>query len=169
MPKTILLSAFCNDRVVAQAVELGASYFLPKPVELGALLERMETVFEKPAAPEESAASLKNLVTEVIHEIGVVDGVNGWVLPMDMHRIPIDDIYKGLKKFKYTPPADRWGELLVPGKCDEDSNRIVKVKCKRVYWDLEFKREMAYGEEWEVPMSRADKLLDLDLVDWIDG
>lgn len=120
---------------------------------------------------ESLCAGTPVIVTDfkVIHEIGVVDGVNGWVLPMDMHRIPIDDIYKGLKKFKYTPPADRWGELLVPGKCDEDSNRIVKVKCKRVYWDLEFKREMAYGEEWEVPMSRADKLLDLDLVDWIDG
>ena len=77
-PKTILLSAFCNDRVVAQAGELGASYFLPKPVELGALLERMETVFEKPAAPEESAASLKNLVTEVIHEIGVPAHIKGY-------------------------------------------------------------------------------------------
>ena len=31
-PKVILVSAFCTDRVVAEAVELGASYFLTKPV-----------------------------------------------------------------------------------------------------------------------------------------
>ena len=107
---------------------------------------------------------------KVIHEIGVVDGVNGWVLPMDMHRIPIDGIYKGLKKFKYTPPADRWNELLAPGKYEdnEDPNRIVKVRCKRVYFDILLKREVLFGEELELPMPRADKLIDLDLVDWID-
>ena len=40
-PKVILVSAFCSDRVVSEAVELGASYFLTKPVEQNALLDRM--------------------------------------------------------------------------------------------------------------------------------
>jgi len=108
---------------------------------------------------------------KVAHEIGVVNGVNGWILPMDMHSVPVDDIYKGLKKFKYTPPADRWGELLVPGEGydEDDPSRPVTIRCKRVYYDLEFQREMNYGEEWVTSFQRANKLLDLDLVDWIDG
>lgn len=105
------------------------------------------------------------------HEIGVINGVNGWILPMDMTVVHVDEIYKGLKKFKYTPPADDWAELLVPGQGsdEDDPNRLVTIRCKRVYFDIELKREMGYGEEWTVPMPRANKLLDLDLVDWVDG
>ena len=31
MPKTIIVSAFCGDKVLADAEKLGVSYFLPKP------------------------------------------------------------------------------------------------------------------------------------------
>lgn len=111
MPKTILLSAFCNDRVVTQAVELGASYFLPKPVELGALLERMETVFEKPAAPEESAVSLKNLVTEVIHEIGVPAHIKGYQYLREAIIIAVEDmeVINAVTKVLYPEVAKRFG------------------------------------------------------------
>lgn len=104
------------------------------------------------------------------HEIGVVNGKNGWILPMSMENLPIADIYKGLKKFKYEAPEDKWGELLVSGKCEdfEDPNSIVKVRCKRVYLDIELGREMKYGEEWECTMRRADKLIDLDLVEILE-
>ena len=107
---------------------------------------------------------------KVIHEIGVENGKNGWVLPMNMENLPIAQIYKGLKKFKYTAPEDSWADLLVPGTCEdyEDPNKPVKIKCKKVYWDIEFKREMNYGEEWEVPLHRADKLYDLGLIDFVE-
>ena len=108
---------------------------------------------------------------KVIREIGVENGKNGWVLPMSMENIPVKDIYKGLKKFKYTAPEDSWSDLLVPGTCEdyEDPNKAVKVKCKKIYWDIEFKREMEYGEEWKVPLRRADKLFDLGLIDIVEG
>ena len=51
----------------------------------------------------------------------------------------------------------------------EDPNKPLKVRCKKVYWDIEFKREMKYGEEWEVPARRADKLFDLGLIDIVEG
>ena len=40
-PQVLLLSAFCNERVVAEARDLGAYYFLTKPCTAEALLERM--------------------------------------------------------------------------------------------------------------------------------
>lgn len=105
----------------------------------------------------------------VVKEIGVKDKENGFILPMDMSDIPVDDIYKGIKKFKYTAKEDKWGELLVPGKAEgvDDPNRTVTIRCKRVYLDIELGRQMDYGEEWEVKESRADKLLDLGLVDLV--
>ena len=110
-PKSILLSAFCTDRVVAEAGELGASYFLPKPVEIGALLERMETVFEKPAAPEENAVSLKNLVTEVIHEIGVPAHIKGYQYLREAIMIAVEDmeVINAVTKVLYPEVAKRFG------------------------------------------------------------
>lgn len=53
----ILVSAFCSDRVVSEAVELGASYFLTKPVEQNALLDRMRALFGREPAAEEPRRS----------------------------------------------------------------------------------------------------------------
>jgi glycosyltransferase involved in cell wall biosynthesis len=109
---------------------------------------------------------------KVAREIGVEHGVNGWILPMDMCVVPVSDIYKGLKRFTYTPPVDKWDTLLAPGKSDDvvDMEALVTIRCKKVYYDLELQQEMGYGETWSVPMRRANKLLDLDLVEWIaDG
>lgn len=106
---------------------------------------------------------------KVVREIGVEDGKNGFILPMDMSSVPIDRIYKGLKKFKYTPLEDRWGELLFPGipNYEEEANQVVTVMCKHVYWDLEFSKEMQYGDTWDVPRHRAEKLFDLGLVELV--
>lgn len=106
----------------------------------------------------------------VAHEIGVENGKNGWILLMSMENLPIAEIYKGLKKFKYTPLEDKWGELLlpVPPDYEKEMKRIVKVCCKRNFIDLEnnnSKRE--FGEAWECTMRRAEHLEDLGLVDII--
>lgn len=102
----------------------------------------------------------------VIHELGVQNGVNGFVLPMDMNNIPIADICKGLKKFKYKPLLDRWGELLVKGDVDEsEQSQIVRVRAKKFYYDMEEKEMKQVGSEWECERKRGEYLDDLDLVD----
>lgn len=119
---------------------------------------------------ESLCAGTPVIVTDfpVAHEIGVVNGKNGFILPMDMSNLPIDDICKGLKKFKYTPLEDRWGELLlpVPPDYDEEMKQIVKVRAKRIFIDLARNNHTAeYGEEWECTLLRAEELFDLGLVD----
>ena len=117
---------------------------------------------------EALSASTPVIVTDmkVIREIGVINGVNGWILPMNMENLPLADIYKGLKKFKYTPLPDKWGELLVPGNymTDEERNRPVHVKSKRVYYDLQFERIVDFGEEWDTNSQRAEELEELGLI-----
>ena len=107
---------------------------------------------------------------KVAHEIGVVNGKNGWILPMDMKNLPIADIYKGLKRFKYEPLPDIWDQLLVKSDSSifEDEPTVITVRCKRVYFDLDFKRMMSYGETWECDRKRADYLEDLNLVEVLE-
>ena len=79
---------------------------------------------------------------------------------------PIDDIYKGLKKFKYEAPEDRWGELLAEGvSTDAGLPQVAWVKAKKVYYDLELDRMVNFGEEWECLSKRATYLEDLGLVE----
>ena len=112
------------------------------------------------------------IVTEfnVIREIGVIDGVNGFVLPFGMENLPIDRIKKGLKKFKYTPLEDRWGELLlpVPPDYEEQMNQIVTVRCKRIFLDLQRDQMVNADEEWQVTRRRAEVLQDLGVIDIIE-
>lgn len=104
------------------------------------------------------------------HEMGIVNGKNGFILPMDMSDIPIDDIYKGLRKFKYTPVEDGWGELLAPGKSNyaAEMNKPVHVTTKRNYFDIPLNKNMAVGEKQTVTMERAEKLMELGLVEMIE-
>lgn len=49
--RVIVLSAFCADQVVAEVMSLGAAYFLPKPCEPEALLDRMAGGLWPPGHP----------------------------------------------------------------------------------------------------------------------
>ena len=103
-------------------------------------------------------------------EMQVVNGVNGFILPMDMSEIPIKEIYKGLKKFKYTPHEDRWNEILEPGAGDyeEEKDLPVKVKTRVYYWDIVLEKYMTAGEEQIVSAERADRLVELGVADYAD-
>ena len=103
-------------------------------------------------------------------EMQVVNGVNGFILPMDMSAIPLKEIYKGLKKFKYTPHEDRWSEILVPGKgtYEEEKNLPVKVRCKVYYFDIVLQEYQHPGDVQEVPQERADRLVELGVADYTE-
>ena len=106
---------------------------------------------------------------KVAHEIGVKDRVNGFILPMDMNNLPIKELYKGLKKFAYKPMKDHWDKLLVPKGPNEteETQHDVMVRCKKIYFDIEFGTQMSYGQTWTVPEERAYKLFNMGLVDII--
>lgn len=106
---------------------------------------------------------------KVAREIGVQDRVNGFILPFDMSDIPTDDIYKGLKRFKYAAPADKWDELLlpVPPDYEEQINVPVRVRCKRQFYDLERDKLTDPGEEWVVRTGRYEVLYDIGVVEMV--
>ena len=107
VPKVILISAFCSDSVVSEAVDLGASYFLTKPVEENAL----RALFSRGAPVEEHPAELKNLVTSVIHEIGVPAHIKGYQYLREAIIMTVEDmdVINAVTKVLYPEVARKFG------------------------------------------------------------
>ena len=103
----------------------------------------------------------------VAGEQGVVNGKTGFILPFDMSNIPIDAIYKGVKKFTVAPRESHYETVLVKGKAQYEKDRkdTVNVKTVKHYFDLERNRNSYIGEVHEVSWERAEKLADLGLVE----
>ena len=102
----IVLSGFMNGQVVADCAALGAAYFMPKPCDSAALLERIrqiggagtgneiaEGVDCRPAAQaRRREADLEALVTEIIHEIGVPAHIKGYQYLREAIIIAVGDM-----------------------------------------------------------------------------
>lgn len=98
----------------------------------------------------------------VLSEIGFEEGKTGFALPMDMSEIPVEAIYKGLKKFKYSWDNEaikqKWIELLGKSEPKGDYQRqgaLVKVQVIEEYGDLVLGRNVHVGEEITMPRDRA--------------
>ena len=115
VPKVILISAFCSDSVVSEAVDLGASYFyLTKPCQMDALLERMRATLERGGAQEQTQ-DLVAAVTAIIHEIGVPAHIKGYqylrhaivltVRDMDLINAVTKVLYPAVAKHFNTTPS----------------------------------------------------------------
>lgn len=102
----------------------------------------------------------------VAAEQGVENGKTGFILPFDMSDVPVDAIYKGLKRFTYTPRESHYEKVLAKGKARYvDTNkgmRTVQVLVR--YQDLELGRVVDKGELLDVKPTRADLLISLGLV-----
>lgn len=103
----------------------------------------------------------------VAGEQGVVNGKTGFILPMDMNDIPVDAIYKGVRKFTYTPRESHYETVLVKGKADYEKDRkeTVEVKTVKHYFDIEMNKHTYVGELHETTWERAEMLADKGLVE----
>jgi two-component system response regulator (stage 0 sporulation protein A) len=132
-PKVIFLSAFCSDRVVAEAVELGACYFLSKPFEAQVLLDRMRLVFGQSAAEptDQQPAELKNLVTSIIHEIGVPAHIKGYQYLREAIMIAVNDmdVINAVTKVLYPEVAKRFSTT--PSRVERAIRHAIEVAWDR--------------------------------------
>ena len=103
----------------------------------------------------------------VAAEQGVVNGKTGFILPFDMSDVPVDAIYKGLRKFTYTPRESHYETVLVKGKAKyaEERKGTVTVQARMRYNDLELCRVVDKGEAIDVKPERADVLIAKGLVE----
>ena len=129
--RVIVLSAFCTDQVVAEVMGLGAAFFLPKPCEPDALLDRMRAVFGQPAAPEEVAVALKNQVTTIIHEIGVPAHIKGYQYLREAIILAVNDndVINAVTKVLYPAVAKRFNTT--PSRVERAIRHAIEVAWDR--------------------------------------
>lgn len=129
--KTIVLSAFCSDQTVAEAMNLGAVFFMIKPCETEALLDRMQMVFGATAVAEEQGSALKNQVTAIIHEIGVPAHIKGYQYLREAILIAVDDIevINAVTKVLYPAVAKRFATT--PSRVERAIRHAIEVAWDR--------------------------------------
>ena len=120
-PAVIMISGFSSEHTLAAASAYGASYFMQKPCDIPALFSRMRLITgSTKAAPRPvlrasyQEQSLENMVTDVIHEIGVPAHIKGYhylreaiimvVNDIDLINAVTKALYPAVaKKFSSTP------------------------------------------------------------------
>lgn len=129
-PKVIVISAFCSDRTVAEAMELGAFYFLTKPCEQESLLDRMHAAVRRPETAEHPA-ELKNQVTSIIHEIGVPAHIKGYQYLREAIMIAVDDmdVINAVTKVLYPEVAKRFSTT--PSRVERAIRHAIEVAWDR--------------------------------------
>ncbi len=131
MPKIMVLSAFCGNQVMSEAEKLGAIYFLPKPCHPDSLIERMNSIFVQPVEPEDYAVSLKNMVTAVIHEIGVPAHIKGYQYLREAIIITVQDmdVINAVTKVLYPAVAKRFNTT--PSRVERAIRHAIEVAWDR--------------------------------------
>ncbi len=93
-PQIIMLTAFGQEDVTKRAVDFGASYYVLKPFDMDALMEKIREIggskkakrtrtsslaFHTAPRPEDRQVNLDASITSIIHEIGVPAHIKGYM------------------------------------------------------------------------------------------
>ena len=92
-------------------------------------------------------------------EMGVKNGINGYILDFSMQDIPINDIYTKVPKFTFKSPKDIYDKLIVDGETTYKPDKTVKVRAIKSYYDIELDTHIPKGYEFEVLKTRAEELI----------
>ena len=91
IPRILVVSAVLNDSIAAKTINLGAEYFMLKPVNFDVLVDRI-AMFAKEedgkhsefrsqemrSFPKPDMSDVETMVTEIIHEIGIPAHIKGY-------------------------------------------------------------------------------------------
>ena len=124
--RTMIVSAFFTEQVVSEALGKGAAYFMPKPFENAALLDRMRAVCQ-PAQPAAHTKNLKTMVTDIIHEIGVPAHIKGYQYLREAILIAVEDmdVINAVTKVLYPEVARRFSTT--PSRVERAIRHAIEV------------------------------------------
>lgn len=106
------------------------------------------------------------IVTDIpaFHEIGCNEN-NAIILDLFLTNLNIEEILKGKKPFKYTPPKSNWGKYLDNNR-EYNPNELVNVKVRKRYTDVELGEKLNRGDVRNMTILRASILEAKGLVEW---
>ena len=142
--RVIVLSGFVNSKVIAECSDCGADYFIPKPCDVQALIARIRQLsFDLPRTPgvgvdfRQSAeamhpdADLEEIVTDIIHEIGVPAHIKGYQYLREAIILTINDmeIINAVTKVLYPAVAKKYGTT--PSRVERAIRHAIEVAWDR--------------------------------------
>ena len=111
----LVVSGFARGNMAQMAASAGADYYLMKPCKMSAVVERLRqlTMAEQGGQEEEpdaSAEDLENVVTNIIHEIGVPAHIKGYQYLREAIVIAVQDmeVINAVTKILYPEVAKRY-------------------------------------------------------------
>ena len=107
-PKILAVSNFVTQEVVAEAGNLGASMFLSKPYNDSAMVEHLISLAEK-SEKQLHGPGLEELVTSIIHEVGVPAHIKGYQYVREAIMITVEnmDVINSVTKVLYPAVAKK--------------------------------------------------------------
>lgn len=130
-PQVIMVSAFCSERTMAEAVQRGAFYFMAKPVHHQSLLEQMRLALSEGEAAEDHSVALEKSVTAIIHEIGVPAHIKGYQYLREAIIIAVGDmeVINAVTKVLYPEVAKRFATT--PSRVERAIRHAIEVAWDR--------------------------------------
>ena len=130
-PKIIVVSAFCVQRTVSQAVQMGVWYFLSKPCSEESLLELMRQAAQSQQEMGDFSPALEGQVTAIIHEIGVPAHIKGYQYLREAILIAVQDmdVINAVTKVLYPEVASRFSTT--PSRVERAIRHAIEVAWDR--------------------------------------
>lgn len=130
LPLVLVTSSFVTQEVAAQAGDLGASMFISKPYGEDAMVESLLRLAEK-ADPRVHAPGLEELVTSIIHEVGVPAHIKGYQYVREAIMITVEnmDVINSVTKILYPEVAKRYH--ITPSRVERAIRHAIEVAWDR--------------------------------------
>ncbi|MBR3703995.1 MAG: sporulation transcription factor Spo0A [Oscillospiraceae bacterium] len=108
-PEILVTSNFVRQEMVAEAGNLGAAMFISKPYSEDAMIEHLLRISEK-RGEQFHAPGLEEMVTSIIHEVGVPAHIKGYQYVREAIMITVEDmeVINSVTKVLYPEVAKRY-------------------------------------------------------------
>ena len=131
-----VVTGFYNDKIISECAGLGAAYFVTKPCDSSALLERIRFL-RAPRGPisqqpvRQNDAEMEARVTEIIHEIGVPAHIKGYQYLREAIILTINDmdIINAVTKVLYPEVAKKFNTT--PSRVERAIRHAIEVAWDR--------------------------------------
>ena len=110
-PQILMTSTFVNQSTAAEAGLLGAAMFLCKPYNEAAIIDHLLRLAETAEENTQSHASgLEELVTSIIHEVGVPAHIKGYQYVREAIMLTVEDmdVINSVTKVLYPEVAEKY-------------------------------------------------------------
>lgn len=131
-PQILMTSTFVTQETAAEAGVLGAAMFLCKPYNETAMIDHLLRLAERTGdAAKDHAAGLEELVTSIIHEVGVPAHIKGYQYVREAIMIAVEDmdVINSVTKVLYPAVAKKY--RTTPSRVERAIRHAIEVAWDR--------------------------------------